>query len=82
MPAFKQLEIKLSHGIASLPFIDFHMSLIIAKETMGSKSDHSREMTWKGLGDLDCFCTQSHPRYHQIVTQDCHLPPLMLVISL
>ena len=40
MPAFKQLEIKLSHGIASLPFIDFHMSLIIAKETMGSKSDH------------------------------------------
>ena len=33
-------------------------------------------MTWKGLGDLDCFCTQSHPRYNQIVTQDCHLPLL------
>ena len=33
-------------------------------------------MTWKGLGDLDCFCTQSHPRYNQIVIQDCHLPLL------
>ena len=33
-------------------------------------------MTWKGLGDLDLDCTQSTPRYNQIVTQDCHLPLL------
>ena len=33
-------------------------------------------MTWKDLGDLDCFCTRSTPRYNRIVTQDCHLPLL------